>query len=128
MLCDSADEDTTVTRMRGALATALTNGDQLASWLLATSDWPNMYLTSRDFGTQADLWDTWAGAELDACPNLPSQMAENRSVYRQLSHGRDGLPALDVILGNALPSLVNDLASWQPTPYAPVPATAMVAR
>jgi hypothetical protein len=37
-----------------------------------------------------------------------------------------GLPVLDVVLGNTLPSLVNDLASWQPSPYSPVPATAMV--
>ena len=106
--------------MRRSLGRALADGDTLGAWLLASSHWPEDYLESRGENERRDSWPDVAAAELDA--GNPASLADARRAYRIVSDGRDGLPLLKVLFNQLVP-IMNDLAQWRPSIYAPVPPT-----
>ena len=115
-----AGEQATVDRIKLLLRRALDQGDALAAWLFAVSDWPADYLTSRGF----DLYLTALAAEVDdviadATPDTQALVA----LYRTLAHPREGLPVLGVLLGHLLEQVWADLRAWRPAANTRVPST-----
>jgi hypothetical protein len=114
MLLDGAKDGNVVqARLRDLLDQSLVSGDDLRTWLLATSGWPDLYLTSRDLAMDIPMWSAQAADALDT--HASPELAPTRRLYRQLSDPQGGLPVIDTLLCSVLPCTVNDLADWRPS-------------
>ncbi|KAA1422501.1 hypothetical protein FE697_015315 [Mumia zhuanghuii] len=98
-------------RMVSRLERAIGDSDALASWLLASSRWPEDYLESRGQLEYAKVWGEHVASALDRV--TPPNLAEVRTVYKRAANARQGLPSFEVALNNALPQVITLFADWQ---------------
>jgi hypothetical protein len=105
-----------VTRMSELLGRAMTAGDDLTTWLLASSTWPGDYLDSRGMHDYSMAWDAEVAQVLDQA--TPGPLAEVRRTYRIVSNPRAGLPALELLLGSVMDQILVDITAWRPVPAA----------
>jgi len=125
MALDPLEGQAAIDRIKELLARALTNGDQLSAWLLASSDWPSDYLRARDIGpylmTLAPEIDRTIE---DATPDAEAAVA----LYRTLSHPRDGLPRLDTLFNICLAQVFDTVKTWRPSTTYPTPPSRAMSR
>lgn len=105
------DENAIVETGMQLLGRAIADGDQLATWLLASSHWPEDYLASRGAPIGRRLWDGRVAEVLNGA--TPPELAETRRVYRLVSDGRTGLPVLDVLFNSTLPPILEQITGWR---------------
>lgn len=114
------DDSAFVPTMAASLRRAIGDEDALTTWLLASTHWPEDYLTSRGADLRVPVWQDEVATVLDALS--PANLGDARRTYRLLADGRDGLPLLDVLF-NQLERIIGDVAEWRPTTYSPTPWT-----
>lgn len=114
------DDHNIVTTMTNSLRRAIGDDDALTTWLLTSTHWPDDYLQARGAEIRLPQWNAEVASTLDSV--TPASLGDARRIYRQLSDGRDGLPLLNILF-NQLTGIVNDLSTWRPSPFSPVPWT-----
>lgn len=97
-----------------SLQRSLGDGDDLQTWVIASTRWPEDYLRSRSAELHIPQLQAEIAAALDA--HTPRQLTEARRAYSVIADGRDGLPLLEVLF-NHLDDIVTDLASWRGGSY-----------
>lgn len=112
------DDGDFVPAMGASLRRSLGDGDELTTWLLASSRWPEDYLRSRGAELRIPMWEGEVAIILDSLS--PADLSDARRIYRSLADGRDGLPLLNVLFAR-LAGIINDLARWRPSSYEPTP-------
>lgn len=100
----------TVKRMEALLDRAVGDEDKLATWVLASSRWPEDYLTSRRFDDHVDAWRSRVASMLDQ--GSDPDTASVRVSYNAVSNGSKGLPALKVAATTLLPQIITEIGSW----------------
>jgi hypothetical protein len=119
MACDPlADGEKVLERVKTLLARALANGDDLAGWLLAASDWTPDYLESRGFGLQVPALRAAVDQVIER--NAPDRRPAI-TLYRALSDRQRGLPTLQALLGGVLAQVFDQTRTWRPTSISPRP-------
>lgn len=113
------DPDDILDAMGRSLSRSLTEGDQLATWLLASSHWPEDYLTSRGFPDRLSPWEQKVAQLLNTA--TPEDLTTARNLYRVLADPQRGLPVLEQLLNGVIFTVIEDLAGWRPTAWSPTP-------
>lgn len=120
MLWERYEGGTLVDAMADSLSRAIGDQDDLAVWLLASSRWPEDYLTSRGEDANCVAWGDEVAGILNR--TSPAAIAATRRIYLALADGRNGLPLATVLL-NWVTSITNEIAAWRPSSIHPVPPT-----
>lgn len=93
-----------------SLQRSIGDDDELQSWLIASTRWPEDYLRSRGAEHYIELLQQDIATTLDS--HSPANLTQARRLYRTLSDGRYGLPVLASLFGH-LDGIVDDLAAWR---------------
>lgn len=93
-----------------SLRRSIGDGDDLQSWLIASTRWPEDYLRARGAEYRIRQLQSDLASTLDA--HTPANLAEARRIYAVLADGRHGLPLLTVLFDH-LDGIVDDLAAWR---------------
>lgn len=120
MLWERYEDGDLVDAMADSLSRAIGDHDDLAVWLLASSRWPEDYLTSRGEDANCVAWGDEVAGILNR--TSPAAIAATRRIYLALSDGRNGLPLANVLL-NWVTSITSEIAQWRPSSIHPVPPT-----
>lgn len=102
-----------VNRIAALLTRAVADGDDLATWLLASSRWPEDYLESRAAGDLTEALTAEIDRVLDA--TSAGDLRELRNAYRVVTTPRKGLTALQTLMTGVVPQVSRQLQTWRPS-------------
>ncbi|GAA4853328.1 hypothetical protein GCM10023221_36600 [Luteimicrobium xylanilyticum] len=111
----SANGDDLARRLGDLLGRAVADGDDLTTWVLASSHWPDDYLASRGADMAMSTWPSLVSSQLDGITS-DTGLRDVRRAYARVSQPQRGIPALEVTLRVAVPSVLGDLQS-SPAPF-----------
>ncbi|HEY3546252.1 MAG TPA: hypothetical protein VGK17_09185 [Propionicimonas sp.] len=101
-----------ITALRGLLMRAIADGDQLTAWVLASTRWPEDYLTSRGGTYLVEAWGDTVAQTLDEL--MPSQIATVRHIYNAVANPQRGISVLTESLPVMTTRILDSIASSAP--------------
>lgn len=117
-LSSASDGPPLLDRMITHLGRAIGDKDELATWVLASSRWPEDYLVSRHCEYLLEAWQALVASALDDA--MPANLAKVRDAYNGIIDPKNGINVITVSLVNLLPQVIAELSAWSlTTPKTP---------